>query len=215
MSTELVLLTMAVVEFVSIIALVKLPIRFVSSLIVVNLVLISLYGSSLITVAGFTTNAGNIFYVAITFTFYILIDKYGREVAYRAIWSSAFLLLLFILVSALTSIMDGATPLYILPRLTFASIAAFLVAQHINLHAYEKLLARLGERFLWIRLNGANIITQLVDSLIFFLIAFYATDISTSIWEIMIAGFLLKVLAGALATCFLYLDRSLFRHSPS
>ena len=209
MSTELILLFIFIVEFLAIIILAKFPIRFVCGSIAINLLLIAGFGSTLIDFFGFTTNLGNVFYVAITFTFYILFDKYGREVAKNAIWSSLFLTLLFIFVAKLSVLVQGAPALTIpvSSRLIVASLLAFAVAQNVNLKIYERLSLLGDKNKLLLKMNISNIGTQIVDSLIFFPLAFYGVA-SSSVLGITLVGLSMKVLIGFLATGLLYLDRA-------
>ncbi|HEY4493667.1 MAG TPA: queuosine precursor transporter [Candidatus Paceibacterota bacterium] len=215
MSTELLLVAIFIVEFVAILTLSKFPIRFVCATIAINLLLIATFGQTLINIFGFTTNLGNVFYVAITFTFYILLDKYGRRVPYATIWSSLFLVLFFIFVAKLAVLIQGApmSPSLLSPRLIVASLLAFVAAQHCNLYVYERLFMRFGESKLWLRLNVSNLATQIVDSLIFFPFAFYGMSGGASLWEITFVGLGLKIITGLGATALLHIDRTLFAHS--
>ena len=96
------------------------------------------------------------------------------------------------------------------PRVIIASILAYIFAQYVNIFIYEWLKARTGEKFLWLRSNGANIVSQLVDSLLFFSIAFFDLPGPLLVQTILV-GWFLKTLVVSMGTPFLYIDAYLER----
>lgn len=52
------------------------------------------------------------------------------------------------------------------------SIAAFLVAQIVDVAVFHRIKRRTGERFIWLRATGSTLISQLMDSLVVLYIAF-------------------------------------------
>ena len=54
-----------------------------------------------------------------------------------------------------------------------ASMTAFLVAQLIDVFIFHKIKRATGEKKIWLRATGSTIISQLIDSFIVLLIAFY------------------------------------------
>lgn len=122
---------------------------FLVGAMAVNLILISLFGGQLISVFGFVINAGNIFYAAISLILYLLIENFGHREAERGIWVSFLLLLLFLALSQLAASVHGVsetgtleralrTTFSVLPRIALASMLAFLLAQHVNVHLYRE-----------------------------------------------------------------------------
>ena len=61
-----------------------------------------------------------------------------------------------------------------MPRLALASLAAFFVSQNHDIWAFEFWRNRFqGHKYLWIRNNASTIASQLLDTGIFTLIAFW------------------------------------------
>ncbi|HEY6505843.1 MAG TPA: queuosine precursor transporter [Chitinophagaceae bacterium] len=54
-----------------------------------------------------------------------------------------------------------------------ASITAFLVAQLVDVFVFHKIKKATGEKKIWLRATGSTLISQLIDSFIVLLIAFY------------------------------------------
>jgi len=54
-----------------------------------------------------------------------------------------------------------------------ASMTAFLVAQLVDVLVFHKIKKLTGERKIWLRATGSTVISQLIDSFIVLLIAFY------------------------------------------
>lgn len=58
-------------------------------------------------------------------------------------------------------------------RFAFAALAAFALAELLDVAIFAKLRQRLGKQGLWLRNNVSNFVSQFVDSAVFFLVAFY------------------------------------------
>jgi len=55
----------------------------------------------------------------------------------------------------------------------FGSIIAFLVGQLVDVYTFHKIKEKTGDEKLWLRATGSTIVSQLVDSFVVLLIAFY------------------------------------------
>ena len=61
-------------------------------------------------------------------------------------------------------------------RITLASLTAFALADFLDIYLFAKIRQKLGKSKLWLRNNASNIISQLIDTTLFMVIAFYAFD---------------------------------------
>jgi uncharacterized integral membrane protein (TIGR00697 family) len=59
------------------------------------------------------------------------------------------------------------------PRIIAASLAAYVLSQFHDVWLYNLLKDRMNGRHLWLRNNLATILSQLIDSVVFIVIAFY------------------------------------------
>jgi uncharacterized integral membrane protein (TIGR00697 family) len=53
------------------------------------------------------------------------------------------------------------------------SITAFLVGQLVDMYVFHYIRQHTGHKWLWLRANGSNIVSQLIDSFLILIIAFY------------------------------------------
>lgn len=170
----------------------------------------------MIYVFGFKANAGNIFYGIATFFVFFLLEHYGAKTATRAVWVSFLFIALFMILAQMTISITGVPEtkkmeealhavFSVSLRIALASLLAFLVSQTVNINVYQRLKTWTKNRHLWLRVNVSNIITQLIDSIIFFSVAFI-TVLSSDVVELILTGFVIKVAVGLLSTVFLYIS---------
>ena len=76
-------------------------------------------------------------------------------------------------------------------RFALASIAAFYVAELMDVKIYSKLRDRMKHKGMWLRNNVSNFAGQLVDSTVFVVIAFYTLGASLSDNAVFLAGIIL------------------------
>lgn len=61
-------------------------------------------------------------------------------------------------------------------RVAFASLSAFALSDFLDVYIFNKIRERFGKKALWFRNNLSNIISQLVDTVVFISLAFYVLD---------------------------------------
>ncbi len=188
--------------------------RWLHASIVINLLLISVFGAKLVSVFGFTTNIGNIFYAAVFFAGQLLVEHFGREEGKRSIWLGFWSVAFFVLMGQLTlhyvpipeaqQVSDAIATLFsFVPRVAFASLFAYLFAQSVNILLYGYL--RMDRRSkIWKRSLLSSAAGQAVDSIVFFTIAFYGTVSTEVFWQTLLVGFAVKFALGALSVPFMY-----------
>lgn len=76
-------------------------------------------------------------------------------------------------------------------RFAFAGIAAFAIAELMDVAVFSKIRERLGKKGLWLRNNASNFVSQLADSTVFVVLAFYALDMSLAANAGFLAGIIL------------------------
>ncbi|MDE1923901.1 MAG: queuosine precursor transporter, partial [Gammaproteobacteria bacterium] len=78
------------------------------------------------------------------------------------------------------------------PRIVAASIIAFLFGTFVNSYVLAKMKIWTRGRWLWTRLVGSTLCGELVDSMLFYSIAFYARMPLTHLEGLMFTQYLLK-----------------------
>lgn len=95
-------------------------------------------------------------------------------------------------------------------RFAIAALAAFALAELMDVAIFSKIRERLGKSKLWLRNNVSNFVAQFVDSAIFVFIAFYALDLSFTenldfLFGIIIPYWLVRCALSILETPLVYL----------
>lgn len=217
MESEIILLTRIVFSLLFLTFLSRFSKAWLYTSIAVNLILIANLGAKTVSFFGFLTNAGNLFYVCIVFAIYLLIEHHGSASARLAIWMGIVFSIFSLIMAELIVNTPGTVEsrqldealrqfIGVIPRVSFASLVAFLVSQNINISLYTAMLRKSGGEYLWLRNMVGVVVVQMIDSLIFFPIAFYAVLGTDVFIEAMIVGFVMKVGIGFLSTPFLYLS---------
>jgi len=183
--------------------------------------------SKTIELFGITATLGNIVYASSFLVTDILNENYGKRDATRAVGIGFFSLILFTLLMNLAILFEPAPSDFVhgsmqtifgfLPRIVLASLVAYGASQLHDVWAYHLWKQKLpGTKQIWIRNNLSTMVSQLIDSSIFTLVAFWGVFSGTVLVEIFITTYLLKWLVAVFDTPFVYLARYLYdrNHIP-
>ncbi len=105
------------------------------------------------------------------------------------------------------------------PRLLFASLLGYILSQKLDVFLYHKIWAftekKTGskKRFLWVRNKVATLTAQIVNTLIFNIIAFCGMYDTKTLISIIISSYLIYIVTSLLDTPFLYLSRKLTKRA--
>ncbi|KGX87910.1 queuosine precursor transporter [Pontibacillus litoralis] len=167
---------------------------------------------------GLTATLGNIIYGTAFLATDILNEKYGKEDAKRAVWLGFFTLISMTVMMKIALLFtpapddfahDALATLFdVMPRVALGSLLAYLVSQYFDVWIYAKLKEKFPQdKWLWVRNNGSTMISQLLDSLVFCLVAFYG-EFPANVWlEVFMTTYIIKFLVAALDTPFLYVAK--------
>ena len=78
------------------------------------------------------------------------------------------------------------------PRIAFASITAFLCGSFVNSYVLAKMKVWTDGRWLWSRIIGSTLAGELVDSVLFYGLAFYGLWPQSQLLEVMATQYVLK-----------------------
>jgi len=168
---------------------------------------------------GFTATLGNIVYATSFLVTDILSENYGKKDASRAVGMGFFsLIIMTVLMNlALFFIPDfsdfaqgSLSSIFgLMPRIALGSLAAYGFSQLHDIWAYDLWRKRFPSRkFIWLRNNFSTMVSQLLDTIIFTLIAFWGFFETSVLIDIMITTYLLKWVVALLDTPFLYMARN-------
>lgn len=214
---ELLLIVSAVVSALFVLVALKFGKERLYGAIIVFLILIASMGGKIVEFAGHQTNTGNIFYASIFLATYFLIERHGKKEGLYSIWIGAIWILFFAAFVQITVALTG-TPdsqavsdaqriaFSSVPRVALASIVSYILSQSLNVYLYLWLRKKMDGKRLWLRANISNAAAQGLDSVIFFVVAFGGAVIPDNLSDIIITGFVLKVLYMMGAALLLYLN---------
>jgi queuosine precursor transporter len=215
---ELLLLLTACISAAFVVAGWRLGKERLYTVIAVFLILIATVGGKIVSFFGHETNTGNVFYAAVFLATYFIIERFGRREGIHSIWVGFIVVLFFSVSVRLVLALSGSDATALLntalevalapvPRLTIASLVAYAVSQTVNVYLYLYLKEEFSERYLWLRANVANFLAQLLDSVVFFTIAFWGMLSLPEVMEAIRMGLLIKIVFMAVASPLLYLNK--------
>jgi len=183
-------------------------------LYVVVLLISNLVGQKTSALGPFRVSGAQLLF-PITYIFSdIFTEVYGYAASRRAIWIA---FMASILMAAMGMFMVWIPPAEgfknqaafeavfgAVPRMVAASLAAFLAGEFTNSFVLAKMKVWTGGRWLWTRTVGSTVAGQLVDSIIVTFGFFYGRESVPHILQIILSGYVAKVLYEAAATPLTY-----------
>jgi uncharacterized integral membrane protein (TIGR00697 family) len=172
-----------------------------------------------IQVFGLVTAMGNVIYSSLFLVTDIINENHSKKDAQKAVWIGFFVLITTTIIMQISIqfipdesdfLSEHITAIFsVLPRIAFASLIAYLISQSHDVWFYAKLKKRHKKRYLWLRNNLSTVTSQLLDNIIFTLIAFVGVFSWNIIGQIFLTSFILKVIVAACDTPFVYLARKI------
>jgi len=196
--------------------LVVLATLFATCLLVANIIAVKL-----VSIGAWVVPAGVIAY-PLTFLFTdVITELYSRKIASRVIWLGFGVSILMALLVYFGGLLPPAPiwegqPAYesilgMVPRITLASLIAYLVSQHHDVFAFHFWRQKTKGRFLWLRNNASTMISQALDTGIFITIAFWGTVPVGVLTNMLLSQYVIKLVIAACDTPFCYLLVGLLR----
>ena len=189
------------------------------AIIVMNIILCNIQVVKFIDIFGMTATLGNLLYGGIFWATDMLSEIYGKKVAQKGMvqgFAALFIMTVVMNIAILftPSAYDTMHPhiaaiFSVMPRIAIASLIAYLISQYHDIWAFHFWKEKTGGRHLWLRNNLSTLISQLLDSLIFTLLAFAGTLPFTELIQIIITTYFLKLVVALIDTPFIYLGRIL------
>lgn len=170
----------------------------------------------LVDLFGINATLGNIVYASSFLVTDILSENYGKKTATKAVFVGFLSLIasmvlfqaaLWFTPSADDWAQESLKNLFgFMPRIVLASILAFGLSQLHDVWAYNFWKKKWpAERFIWIRNNASTMVSQLIDSIVFTVVAFWGQLPMNVLIQIFISTYVLKWIVAAMDTPFIYL----------
>ncbi|MGM0431200.1 MAG: queuosine precursor transporter [Spirochaetota bacterium] len=167
---------------------------------------------------GFEATLGNIVYATSFLATDILSENYGKKAARKAVGIGFFSLLVMTVLMNIAIVFTPAesdfvqesmrTIFSLMPRIAAASLAAYGISQLHDIWAYDLWKHKYpGNKTIWLRNNLSTMVSQLIDSAVFTVIAFYGVFPAAVLLEIAATTYILKWLVAIADTPFIYIAR--------
>lgn len=197
--------------------------------IAVCIVLANIFVTKQITLFGIPATGGNVLYGSIFLATDLLSEHFGKREARQAILLGFGAALFYLIMSQFIlkfspspddwGAADGMATIFdFAPAIVLASLMAYLILQFHDIWAFHWIREKTGGRYLWLRNNGSTWVSQLIDSVVFSILAFLVLPILFPNAEalpfdivvgIIISTYFLKILVAAIDTPFIYLSHNL------
>ena len=170
---------------------------FVSVLLISNIA-----STKIVDLKWFTFDGGTLLFPLSYIFGDILTEVYGYKQSRRVIWLGFFMALLmsvvFMVVGALPSAPGWNNQnaydliLGLTPRIVIASLVAYSAGEISNSYILAKMKIWTKGKMLWSRTIGSTLVGELIDSILFILIAFWGILPNSLIFTLIISNYLFK-----------------------
>ena len=155
---------------------------WLTAIFVGSLVIAAVLASKIIAVGSLAVPAGVLAYCVTFVCTDVISELWGKEKAQKVVLSG-FGAMLFVLVLIKAAVIWPAAPFWtgqpafesvfnLTPRIILGSLIAYLASQSFDVWAFHFWKRLTRGRFLWLRNNASTVVSQLMDSALFILIAF-------------------------------------------
>lgn len=173
---------------------------------------------------GITQTLGNVLFAATFLITDILSENHGKKTAQTAVNIGILSSVLFIGISAFWLLFTPAaedwafgsisTLFAYTPRIVAASLIAYAICQKLDVWLYHKwwqFTSRNADRrrFLWLRNNGSTLVSQLLNAVLFNVLAFYGIYETPVLLSVIASSYLIFIFTSLIDTPFVYLARML------
>ena len=173
-----------------------------------------------IEILGVTATLGNVLYGSVFLATDLLSEYYSdrdaRDSVYLGLGSSVIMIiamqLAIVFIPAESDIATPAFQAIFNPavRIVAGSLVAYFVSQLLDIYLFRKIKEKFpGDKFLWLRNNGATCASQLIDTAIFISISFIGVYPTEVLIQIYLTSYIFKVIVALLDTPFIYLSKKI------
>lgn len=171
-----------------------------------------------INIFGLTSSLGNILFASNFLVTDILVEKYGKDYAKKAIKMTLVFTLIFLATTQISIIYEpdatdiantAMKQLFELNlRVSLASILMYYISNNVDIMIYDKLKKKYPKK-LWLRNNVATIISNCTENYIFNFLAFVGIFNLPTIISIATTSTIIEIIIALLDTPFLYISKKI------
>ncbi len=168
---------------------------------------------------GQEATLGNVIYGSTFLATDILNENHSKREANFTVIIGFFAVVTIIILSQLTMVfipnqydfaMESFKGIFQLaPRIAIASMCTYFISQLFDIWVYQKIKAKTGEKHLWLRNNASTLISQLIDTVVFTIVAFYGVLDNEIVFAMILPSYVIKVGVSVLDTPFMYIAKKM------
>lgn len=174
---------------------------------------------------GMDMTLGNVLFASSFLATDFLSEIYGKKEADKCVWAGITATVIFVIISqtwmlyipapADTAASSIRAVFSMTPRIMGASIAGYIISELFDVWCYHKWWdfttkkCNDRRRFLWLRNNASTLAAQLLNTIVFNVLAFYGTYSFKILVSIVISSYVIFVFTSLLDTPFVYLARAI------
>ena len=166
-------------------------------------------------VVGIISISGSILIYSSTFLLTdVMSELYGKKFAHAAVVGTALCYPIVLLATQFsihwepslfyTNQLPFESVMSFAGRVTVASLLSYMVSQTFDVWAFHRIKGRTGEAKLWLRNNGSTVASQLLDTAIFYGIAFFGIIPTAQLIQLILVTYILKIVIALIDTPFVY-----------
>ncbi len=172
---------------------------------------------------GMEMTLGNVMFASTYLITDILSENEGKKSAAKTVWLGVFVAAIMLAVTQYWLLYIPAQSDWAMehiksifsttPRMLLASFIGYVISQRFDVWLYHKwwdfTTKKTGDkkRFLWLRNNGSTLVSQLVNTIIFTLVAFAGWYDAKTLISIMISSYIIFIFTSLLDTPIVYIAR--------
>lgn len=172
---------------------------------------------------GMEQTLGNVMFASTYLITDILSENEGKKSAAFAVWLGVFASVVMLLFSQYWLLYTPASSDWAgehiraifstTPRMLLASLLGYVISQRFDVwlyHRWWKLTSdKTGDthRFLWLRNNGSTLISQIINTVLFTMVAFAGWYDTKTLFSIMISSYIVFIFTSLLDTPAVYIAR--------
>ncbi len=181
----------------------------------------------LINAFGMEQTLGNVCFASTFLVTDILSENEGKAAAQKAVWIGIATAVMFILFSQLWLRFTPAENDFIMPamrevfqntpRIMIAGIVVYGIVQAFDVWVYHRIWAYTervygdSKKFLWLRNNGSTLTSQLLNSILFTIVAFLGVFDFGTLVSIIVTTYIIYIVTSLFDTPIVYIARKLHK----
>lgn len=184
-------------------------------------ILANIAASKSIELFGLATSAGSVLFASTFLCTDILSEKHGKKASKKSVWLGLLISILWMVGTQVTILFNPSetdfihesmkTVFGLVPRITIASLVAYIVSQLLDIFMYYFIWNKTGNNKskMYLRIIGSTLVSQLVDTIIFVTIAFLNVHPFNVFIQILLTTYFFKIVVAFLSTPFAYIARNI------